>query len=129
MPVLLQEKSPDIGDLDPVTFNQCDPSEGNDIGEALAGESQGLQTAFGCIPTNVVGFVNSFFQIALGFAGGIAFLLMVFGSYRLMFAGGNPESIQQGREIITAAIAGLVVIITSVFLLKVIGFNILGLPL
>jgi hypothetical protein len=68
-------------------------------------------------------------QIAIGVAGGVAFLLMVFGSYRLIFAGGNPEAIQQGREIITAAIAGLLVIVFSVFILQLVGISILGLNL
>jgi hypothetical protein len=71
--------------------------------------------------------VTTFFNFAIGVAGGVAFLLMIFGSYRLIFAGGNPESVQQGREVITAAIAGLIVIVFSVFILKFINVSIFGL--
>lgn len=78
---------------------------------------------------NVVasGFASTFLSFGIGIAGGIAFLLMVFGAYRLIFAGGNPDAMQQGKEIITAAIAGLLVIIFAVFILRFLGFTILGL--
>ncbi|MEX0622066.1 MAG: hypothetical protein WD187_03740 [Candidatus Woykebacteria bacterium] len=69
---------------------------------------------------------NTFLGFGLGTAGGIAFLLMVFGAYRLIFAAGNPESIQQGREVITAAIAGLLVIVFAVFILRFLGYTILN---
>lgn len=66
-------------------------------------------------------------NFGLGVGGGLAFLLMVFGAYRLIFAGGNPDSIQQGKEVITSAIAGLIVIVFAVFILRFLGFTILGL--
>lgn len=87
------------------------------------------ETPFGTIEASPKEIATMALNIAVGVAGGIAFLLMVFGSYRLIFAGGNPESIQQGREIITAAIAGLLVIIFSVFFLRLVGMSILGLNL
>lgn len=88
-----------------------------------------VDTAFGPFPTTPWEFANRFVTIAIGVAGGVSFLLMVYGSFRLMFAAGNPESIQQGRQIITAAIIGLIVILFSVFLLRLIGISILGLPI
>ena len=91
--------------------------------------SNPIDTAFGSFSTDPAEIAQQFLGIAVGIAGGVAFLLMVFGSYRLIFAGGNPESIQHGREIITAAIVGLLVVIFSVFILRLIGISILGLPL
>ena len=88
-----------------------------------------VDTAFGWFSSDPADIAETFLGIAVGVAGGVAFLLMVFGSYRLIFAGGNPESIQNGREIITAAIVGLLVVIFSVFILRLIGISILGLPL
>lgn len=73
-----------------------------------------------------VDFATTFLNFGIGIAGGIAFLLMIFGAYRLIFAAGNPEATQQGREIITAAIVGLLVIISAVFILNFLGFTILG---
>jgi len=88
-----------------------------------------IDTPFGQIRTDPAGFAQAFLGIALGIAGGLAFILMVFGAYRLMFAGGNPDSIQSGRQIITAAVVGLIVIIFSVFILRLIGISILQLPI
>lgn len=60
--------------------------------------------------------------------GGIAFLLSVWGGITILLAAGNPEKINEGKEIIGSAITGLLFIILSVFLLRLIGFDILQLP-
>jgi len=73
--------------------------------------------------------VNQILQIAIGVAGGVAFLMLVYGAFRMTFSQGNPEAIQDAREIITGAIIGLLLIVFSVFLLRLIGINILGLPI
>jgi hypothetical protein len=116
--------TPDLG----VIVEEGDGPE-SPILPPLPGPGGTIDTPFGPIPTDPQELASRFVSIAIGMAGGIAFLLMVFGSYRLIFAGGNPESIQQGKEIITAAIAGLIVIIFSVFILRLIGLSILGLPI
>jgi hypothetical protein len=85
-------------------------------------------TALGPIPTDVAGFASKFASIAIGIAGGIAFLLMIYGSFRLVFSNGDVEAVQQGRQIIVAAVTGLIVIIFSIFILRLIGITILGLP-
>jgi len=86
-------------------------------------------TALGPIPTDVAGFASKFAAIAIGIAGGIAFLLMIYGSFRLVFSNGDVEAVQQGRQIIVAAVTGLIVIIFSIFILRLIGISILGLPI
>ena len=88
-----------------------------------------IKTPLGEIETSAQGLAKAILGLALGIAGGVAFLMMIFGAYRLMFAGGNPESVQQGREVITAAVAGLVVIIFAIFILRLLGITILGLPI
>lgn len=89
--------------------------------------SNTVRTAFGAIPRDPVQLATVVLRIALGLGGGLAFLLMVYGSFRLIFSAGNPEGVQQGREILTAAIIGLLVIIFSTFILQLIGISILGL--
>jgi len=88
-----------------------------------------IDTPFGQIPTDPAGIAKALLNLGVGVAGGIAFLLMIFGAYRLMFSGGDPEAIQQGRQVITAAIVGLLVIIFSVFILNLIGISVLGLKI
>jgi hypothetical protein len=87
-----------------------------------------IETAIGEIPTEPKEFVEKVFQWALGIAGGVAFLLIIFGGIRILTSTGDPETAAQGREIITSAIIGLVFIIFAVFILRVIGFDILRLP-
>lgn len=87
--------------------------------------AQEVETGLGPIKTDPAGFVGDILTIALGIAGGIAFILMVFGAFRLITSTGNPEGVQEGWSIITSAIVGLLFIIFSVFLLRVIGVDIL----
>ncbi|OGY08128.1 MAG: hypothetical protein A2782_03900 [Candidatus Blackburnbacteria bacterium RIFCSPHIGHO2_01_FULL_43_15b] len=88
-----------------------------------------LQTALGCIPIRDTNqFVGWFLKWALGIAGGVAFLLIIFAGFQIMSSTGNPDKIQGGKELLNAAISGLILIIFSVFLLKLIGVDILGLP-
>ncbi len=86
-------------------------------------------TALGKINTNPTELVNTILTIAIGVGGGIAFLMIVFGGFRLVFSQGDPKAIQEARETITSAIIGLLLIVFSVFLLNLIGVDILGLPL
>lgn len=88
-----------------------------------------IQTAVGCIPLgDNNSFIAWFLKWALGFAGGIAFILMLTAGFQIMTASGNPDQVQGGKELLNAAISGLILIIFSVFLLRLIGVDILGIP-
>jgi len=89
----------------------------------------GILTALGCIPTkDPTRFVAWILKFAIGIGGGIAILLIIFGAFQVMTSSGNPENLKKGNEMITSAIGGLIFIIFSVFLLKLIGVNILSIP-
>jgi uncharacterized membrane protein YqhA len=66
--------------------------------------------------------------IALSLAGIITVVLIIFSGYRLMISQGNPETIKEAREQLTAAIVGLLFLIFSLVILQIIGVNILGIP-
>lgn len=85
-------------------------------------------TALGCIETDPKEFVKDFLTIAIGIAGGIALLLMVYGAFLISISTGDPKKAEEGKEMITGTIAGLLFIIFSVFLLKLIGVDILDIP-
>jgi hypothetical protein len=93
-------------------------------------DNGGAWTALGCIGAggNPSDFVASVIQIGVGMGGGIAFLLILFAGIQTMMSAGNPEKLHAARELMGAAISGLLLIVFSVFLLKLIGVDILGIP-
>jgi hypothetical protein len=91
-------------------------------------KNRGVWTAMGCIKTDPKAFIGDFLRIAIGIAGGIALLLMVYGAFLVSVSAGDPKKATEGKEIITGTIAGLLFIIFSVILLKLIGVEILSIP-
>ncbi len=53
---------------------------------------------------------------------------MLFGAFQIMTSQGDPERLKAGKELIGSALAGLLMIIFSVFLLQLIGVQILQIP-
>ena len=90
--------------------------------------SENINTALGCLPTDPQTFVNQFFKWALPLAGLVAFILIVFGAISHITSAGNPDKQQKAKEMISSAIAGLLVIIFSVVILQIIGKDVLDLP-
>lgn len=88
-----------------------------------------LDTAIGCISTRPGDFVTRIVSIAVGVAGGIAFLILVYGGFKIVSSRGDPDALEAGRNVITSAIAGLLFILFSVMILRIAGIDILGLPL
>jgi hypothetical protein len=91
-----------------------------------------IDTALGCISTSVDATGDSFFgsiiKIAVGLGGGLALILMLYGVFIVTTSAGIPDKLKEGQEVITSAVSGLIFIILSVFLLNLIGINILGIP-
>jgi hypothetical protein len=88
-------------------------------------------TAIGCISTNPTGddgFITVLLRFGTGIAGGIAFLLILFGGFQILTSAGNPERLHAGQELVGSAVGGLLLIIFSLFLLRLIGFTILRIP-
>jgi len=94
------------------------------------GGKKGIDTAIGCIPfTSTGSFAKFFLQWALGIGGGIAFLLIVFAGFQIMTSSGNPERLQAGKELLTSAVSGLILLIFAIFVLRIIGVDLLGIQL
>lgn len=85
-------------------------------------------TALGCVPVDPQGFVSWLLGAVIGVAGGIVFLLILYGGFQILTSTGDPEKLNSGKEIIVSAIAGLLMIVFSVLLLKIIGVDILKIP-
>ena len=95
----------------------------------MCNDNNGIQTAIGCI--NVLGsqeeFLGDILKWSVGVGGGIAFLLILYAGFMVMSSAGNPERLKAGQELLTSAISGLILLIFSIFILKFIGIDILGL--
>ena len=55
-------------------------------------------------------------------------IFIVYAGFLIMTSSGNPKQVQAGKELLTAAVTGLVFLIMSAFLLNFIGVEILSLP-
>lgn len=94
-----------------------------------SGDKIGIETAIGCIHvlSSPEIFLGDILRWAVGIGGGIAFLLILYAGFMVMTSAGNPERLKAGQELLTSAISGLILLIFSVFILKFIGVDILGL--
>lgn len=92
--------------------------------------TKGINTALGCIDTDMTsgGFLRTLLTVSVGVGGGIALLLMLYGTFIVTTSAGIPDKLTQGKEIITSAAIGLIFIVLSVVLMNLIGVNILGIP-
>lgn len=86
----------------------------------------GIPTAFGCIPIASVNTLVVFLiKWGLRFAGGVAMLLIIIAAILLITSSGDLKKIQSAKELITATITGILMLIFSIFILRFIGANIL----
>lgn len=89
---------------------------------------RGIYTGMGCVGTDLPGLVGSLTGFGMGLAGGLALLCIIYSAFLLQTSRGNPDKIKKAREYLTNCIMGLIIIVFSIFILKVIGVDILGIP-
>lgn len=108
--------------------NQMDGNSGPDPRDNC---TNGINTAIGCIPVlnsdNGTAFAGFILKWGIGVGSGIAFLLIVYGGFMVMTSQGDPNRLKAGQELLTSAISGIILLIFSIFILKFIGIDILGL--
>lgn len=120
---------PCMGMKDP-ELTKCEQCVGNKpppVPDPMNGK-KGVWTALGCVNTKPEDFVAQLLGWVIGLGGGIAFLLIVWGGFQIVTSSGDPEKLNSGKEIIVSALTGLLMIIFSVILLRIIGVNILKIP-
>jgi len=111
-----------------VWINVTPPGGGGGAGANPCGpEGKECKTALGNIPTDASAFAGTILTLAIGVAGGLAFILMVIGSIRVLTSSGDPQRVAGGRDMIVAAVAGLLFLIFSFLILQFIGGDILEL--
>ena len=106
-----------------------DPTTPVTGGVKCAENENGINTAIGCIRVldSPEAFLSDILKWAVGIGGGIAFLLILYAGFMIMTASGSPERLKAGQELLTSAISGLILLVLSIFVLKFIGIDILGL--
>lgn len=90
----------------------------------------GVWTALGCVyGKDLKTFIEvNVFGLGIGIAGIMAFLCIVYAAFRIQISEGNPEKVKKAQEMVTSCVMGLLLIIFSVFILRLIGVDILQLP-
>lgn len=90
---------------------------------------KGIWTAIGCVESDLSSFIkNTVLGWGIGLAGGLAMLCLIYSAFTMQSSQGNPEKLKKAQEMLTSCIMGLLLIIFSVFILKLIGVDILKLP-
>lgn len=71
-----------------------------------------------CLPSVVLNATNAF----LLFAGTVALFIIVWAGIRLVTSGGDAKQVQSARSMITYAIIGLIIVLSSYAILFFIGY-------
>jgi len=118
----------DVNLTPPANWNECrnclfDPTTG-------APRDRYYYTILGCFSTDPSGgpFTRQVLSIIFGMAGGIAFLMVLWGSAMVLTSSGDPIRLQSGKETIISSTIGILLIIFSIFLLRIVGVDILKIP-
>ncbi len=85
-----------------------------------------IDTALGCLPADTENFTLIFVKYAVGLAGFSALIIMLIATITILTGGSNPEQVKKGKELFTSAIMGLLFIIFSAVILKIINQDLLG---
>ncbi|MBU1037109.1 pilin [Patescibacteria group bacterium] len=73
--------------------------------------------------TQMVGYI---INLILGFLGVIFLVLVIYGGFQWMTAGGNEEKVKKGRDMIVQAAIGLAIILFAFVLTNFVIFRLLG---
>lgn len=91
-------------------------------------EGKKVYTAVGCVRVDQQGLAADLIRLLLGIAGGVALLSVLAGAFIFSTSQGESGRVKQAKELITAAVSGLLFIIFSVIILDFIGVKILQIP-
>ena len=113
------------GGSKPASYNGCKKCLYDESGNIRA---DSYWTVAGCYSTRPDMFVKSVLNIVFAVSGGLAFIAFIGGSALILTSSGDPEKLNNGKSIVISSIFGLLLIIFSVFLLRVVGVDILRVP-
>ncbi|MFC1625586.1 hypothetical protein ACFL1Q_00890 [Patescibacteria group bacterium] len=85
----------------------------------------------GGVPATIEDFEAVFAKVTsviLGFAGITFFVLLLVGGFKYITSGGDPKAVEGAKKTITLALGGLILILLSYIILRLI-YKITGVPL
>jgi hypothetical protein len=92
-------------------------------------------TMIGCIstgdftnPSATGGFIKPILNIIFSVAGGIAFLYILYGAFQIATSQNDPEKLNYGKRLIMGAVIGLVFTLSSLFIINLVGGDLLKIP-
>jgi hypothetical protein len=92
-------------------------------------KSGGYYSGLGCVPINLANFISNYLLgRMIGLAGLLSLLCIIYSVFMMQTSQGSNEKLKKAQELLTSCILGLIFIIFSVFILKLIGVNILKIP-
>lgn len=94
--------------LPTVSFAQT-TLNGNDLGLNAIGGDGGIKLGGGDVRTTAARIIN----VALGFLGIIAVVIVLIGGFKYMVSGGNEEKTSEAKNMIVAGIIGLAIILSA----------------
>ncbi len=87
----------------------------SDFGDSTGLGQSDLQTTIG-----------SLIRVALGFLGVVAVVIILFGGFKWMTAGGNDEKVGEAKRLIVAGIIGLAIILSAYAIASFVISSIVG---
>ena len=89
--------------------------------QIFAVDLQSTSPTFGNFPTFSV-LVNVIIRNAYVFAGIISFIILVFGGFSVIMAAGSGDTkqLEKGKQTITYAVLGLILVVTSYWVVQII---------
>lgn len=91
-------------------------------------ENLGVWTAIGCINREPQAIMQRLISVGLGMSGGVALLTFLAAGFIFSTSQGDPKAYGKAKDMMTAAIVGLIFVIFSVTLLQFIGYEIFKIP-
>src|SRR3989339_1136358 len=93
--------------LSPVLPAQAATLEADDILSEDFGETTGLGQA------DLKTAIGQLINVALGFLGVVAVVIILMGGFKWMTAGGNDKNVEEAKRLIIAGIIGLAIILAA----------------
>jgi len=89
----------------------------------------GVWTAIGCFEGTFSEFLTkNILGWGVGLAGVLSMMCIIYAAIKMQLSRGNPDKLKTTQEMLTSCITGLLLIIFSVFILRILGVDVLRIP-